>query len=359
MPSALASLLAFALLLATLSPALGQQSAASAPTPAAIPAAQLLSPTLAHIRTAGTLACGVDFEEAEYSTRDAHGNHSAFDLDLCKAIAVAVLGPAAKFKIVPYRDEAGALAGLQSGEIAVLATGSVNYMNTAAHPFGFTSPVFHDSQAFLVSRASNIHSSKDLAGKKICFLGGTEIETQIQGYMQRRQIAWLPFPFQEEGEMEAAFITHNCDAVTADLSQLAYERIAFRSMAREFIILPEVIAKDPLAPVFRTDDPQWAAIVRWVVQSLIQAEESGVTQANVPEMLHSTDPVIQRLLGTQRGYSQYLGLDDAWAANVLQAVGNYGELFERTLGSHSLMHLDRGQDNLWSQGGLLIADPVR
>ena len=339
------------LVLATVSPALTQQSAPPAPQPG--------GPTLARVRAAGTLACGVDFEEAEYSTRDAHGNHSVFDLDLCKSFAVAILGPSAKFKIVPYRAEADALAGLQSGEIAVLATGSVNYMNTAAHGIGFASPVFHDSQAFLVNRASNIQSSKNLAGKKVCFLGGTEIEIQIQGYMQRQHIVWLPFPFQEEGEMEAAFITHNCDAVTADLSQLAYERIAFRSMAKDFLILPEVIAKDPLAPAFRTDDPQWAAIIDWVVQSLIQAEESGVTQANVAEMKRSSDPIVQRLLGTQRGYSQYLGLDDAFAANVIQAVGNYGELFERTLGSKSLMHLDRGQDKLWSQGGLLIADPVR
>ncbi len=316
-------------------------------------------PTLAKIRAAGALNCGVDFEEAEYSTQDAHGNHSAFDLDLCKAIAVAALGPGAKFNVVPYRDEQDALNGLKSGAVAVLATGSPNFMNTAAGAFGFTRPIFYDYQGLLVNKVDNIHSSKDLAGKKICFLGGTEIETQIQGYMQRQQIKWLPFSFQEEGEMEAAFITHNCAAITADVSQLAYERIAFRSMASNFDILPEVIAKDPLAAAYRTDDPQWAAIVDWVMETLIQAEESGLGQAGIAAAARSEDPIVQRLLGTQKGYAQYLSLDDAWAARVIEAVGNYGELFDRDLGSQSIMRLARGPNDLWTHGGLMYARPIR
>ena len=132
-----------------------------------------------------------------------------------------------------------------------------------------------------MNKTMGITSPKDLAGKKICFLGGTEIEAQLEGYMQREKIKWLPFPFQEEGEMEAAFVTRNCAAITADVSQLAYERIAFKSMAKNFEILPDVIAKDPLAPTYSLDDPQWATIVNWTVEALIQAEESGVTQANL------------------------------------------------------------------------------
>ena len=315
--------------------------------------------TLDKVKAAESLACGVNFEEAEYSTLDAHGNHSILDLDICKAIAVAVLGPNAKFTIVPYRDEQDALKELKSGRIAVLATGSPNYMNTAAAGLGFTRPVFYDYQGFLVNRTMGIHSSKDLAGKKTCFLGETEIEKQIQGYMKREGIAWLPFPFQEEGEMEAAFITRNCAAITADVSQLAYERIAFKGMAKDFAILSEVVAKDPLAITYRLDDPQWAAAMDWIVEALIQAEESGVTQANVESMKKSDDPVVARLLGTQRGYGQYLGLDDAWAAWMIAAVGNYGELFERDLGSGSVMKLDRGANRLWTEGGLMYAAPIR
>ena len=315
--------------------------------------------TLDRIRTAGSLSCGIDTEEPEYSTQDAHGNHGAFDLDICKAVAVAVLGPNAKFTVKSFRDEQDALKALRSREIALLATGSPNYINATNAGFGFARPVFYDYQGFLVNKTMGIRSPKDLAGKKVCFLGGTEIEMQIQGYMKREKIDWLPFSFQEEGEMEAAFITRNCAAITADVSQLAYERIAFKTMARDFEILPDVIAKDPLAPTYRLDDPQWAAIVNWTVEALIQAEESGVTQANVAAMMKNDDPVIQRLLGVQRGYGQYLSLDDAWAAHVIEAVGNYGEIFEHDLGSGSVMKLVRGPNNLWTQGGLMYALPIR
>ncbi len=317
------------------------------------------SPTLEKVKAAGELRCGVDFEEAEYTTADAHGNHSAFDLDLCKAVAVAVLGPGAKFVAVPFRDEEDALKGLKTGEMALLATGSLNYMNQTAGSFGFTRPVFHDDQAFMVNAASGIRTSKDLAGKKVCYLGGTEYEAQALGYLKRQGVKFLPFSFQEEGEMEAAFITGNCAAVTADLSQLAYERIAFKGMAKQFVILPETVAKDPLAMVYRADDPQWGVLLQAVADALVQAEESGVTQANVAEMTKSDDLVIARLLGTQRGYGQYVGLDDAWAMRVIAAIGNYGELYERDLGSGSPMRLTRGRNELWTRGGLMVASPVR
>ena len=315
--------------------------------------------TLDKIKAAGSLPCGIDTEEPEYSTQDAHGNHGAFDLDVCKAVAVAVLGPNAKFTVKPYRDEQDALQALKSGQIALLATGSPNYINASNAGFGFSRPIFYDYQGFLVNRTMGIQTPKDLAGKKVCFLGGTEIEIQLQGYMKREKIDWLPFSFQEEGEMEAAFITRNCAAITADVSQLAYEQIAFKGMARNFEILPDAIAKDPLAPTYRLDDPEWAAIVNWAMETLIQAEESGVTQANLADMKKSDDPVIKRLLGTWRGYGQYLGLRDAWVADEIDAVGNYGEIFERDLGPASNMKLVRGPNNLWTQGGLMYSLPIR
>jgi general L-amino acid transport system substrate-binding protein len=315
--------------------------------------------TVDRIKTAGSLPCGIDTEEPEYSTQDAHGNHSAFDLDICRAVAVAVLGPKAQFTVVPFRDEQDALKALKSGEIALLATGSPNLINTANSDFGFARPVFYDYQGFLVNRTTGVASPKDLAGQKVCFLAGTEIEAQVESYMTREKIKWLPFPFQEEGEMEAAFVTRNCAAITADVSQLAYERIAFKNLARNFEILPDVIAKDPLAPTYRLGDPQWATIVNWTVEALIQAEESGVTRTNLAAMKKSDDPLIQRLLGVQRGYGQFVGLDDAWAARVIETVGNYGEIFERDLGSESAMKLARGSNNLWTQGGLMYALPIR
>src|SRR5208337_1972496 len=317
--------------------------------------------TLDRIKTAGSLPCGVNTEEPEYSTQDAHGNHSVFDADICKAVAVAVLGQNAKYTIMPFRDEQDALKALKSGEIALLAAGSPNFINSANKGFGFARPIFYDYQGFLVNKSMGITSPRDLAGKKVCYLGGTEIEDQLSSYMQRENIKWLPFPFQEEGEMEAAFVTRNCAAITADVSQLAYERLGFKNVAKNFEVLPDVIAKDPLAPTYTLDDPQWAAIVNWTVEALIQAAESGVTQANLAEMKmkKSDDVVIRRLLGIQRGYGQLLGLDDAWAARVIEAVGNYGEMFERDLGSGSVMKLPRGPNNLWTQGGLMYALPMR
>jgi general L-amino acid transport system substrate-binding protein len=315
--------------------------------------------TVDRIKAAGSLPCGINTEEPEYSTQDAHGNHVVFDTDICKAVAVAVLGPNAKFTVLPFRDEQDALKALKSGKIALLATGSANFMNTANAGLGFARPIFYDYQAFFVNKTMGVSSPKDLAGKKVCFLGGTEIEMQLTSYMQREKIKFLPFPFQEEGEMEAALVTGNCAAVTADVTQLGYERLGFRGVAKNFEILPDVIAKDPLAPTYHLDDPQWAAIVNWTVEALIQAEESGVTQANLPEMKKSDDMVVRRLVGTERGYGQYLGLDDEWAARVIEAVGNYGEMFERDLGSGSVMKLDRGANNLWTHGGLMYALPIR
>ncbi|MGA2987602.1 MAG: transporter substrate-binding domain-containing protein [Terriglobia bacterium] len=315
--------------------------------------------TLEKIKAAGSLPCGTNTEEPEYTMQDAHGSHADLDLDICKALAVAVLGPNAKFTVVSFQDEEDALEALQSGKIAALATGTPNFINSTNRSFGFAPPVFYDYQGFLVNKTMGISSPRDLAGMKICFLGGTEIEAQLEGYMLREKIKWLPFAFSEEGEMEAAFVTGNCAAISADVSQLSYERIAFKNKAKNFDILPDVIAKDPLAPTYRLDDPQWAAIVNWTVEALIQAEESGVTQANLGEIEKSDDPVTRRLLGAQRGYGQLIGLDDAWAARVIEAVGNYGEMFERDLGSGSVRKLPRGPNKLWTQGGLMYALPIR
>lgn len=318
------------------------------------------SPTLAKVRAANSLNCGVDFEEVEYSTADAHGNHSRFDLDLCKAVAVAVLGPGAHFTGVPYRAEADALNGLKAAEVDVLATATPNLVNSSSGVFTFSRPVFYDFQGFLVNKTMNIHSAKDLAGKKVCFIGGTEIEDQVAAFMKREGIKWLPFSFQEEGEMEAAFVTGNCAAITADVSQLGFERIAYKGFAAKCEILQDVIASDPLALATRSGDAQWSAIVEWVANALILAEQSGATQGNVVAMKKSSDDmVVMRLLGSQKGYGQFLGLDDAWATHVVEAVGNYGEMFDRTLGAGSPMRLERGANSLVTRGGLMVGEPIR
>jgi general L-amino acid transport system substrate-binding protein len=320
--------------------------------------AHAASSTLSKVRAAGTLACGVDTEEPEWTLADAHGNHSAFDDDICKAVAVAVLGADAKATIKYFRDEASSLAALKSGAIDLLATASLNFRNDNGS-FSFARPIFYDFQGFLVDKSLGITSPKDFAGKKVCFLTGTEIEAQVNDYMQREKINFLRGPFSEEGEMEAALITGNCAAITADVSQLAYERIAFKHMAKKFAIMSDSVASDPLAPAVRSDDPQWRAIVDWTMQALIQAEEVGVTQANLKDMKKSDDILVRRLLGAHRGWGQFIGLDDEWAARAIEAVGNYGEMFERDLGSGSAMKLERGANNLSTHGGLMYSNPIR
>ena len=315
------------------------------------------SPTLDKIRASKNLNCGVNVEEAEYSM-DAHGNHTLLDIEFCKAVAVAVLGPKAPYKIKIYRDEEEALAGLKSGDSDVLASGSANFRSTDG-VFTAAHVIYYDFQGLLVNATNNYHSVKDLQGKRICFLISSELETQIQAYMTRQKIPFLPGPYSEEGEMELAFVTGHCDAVSADVTQLAYERISFKKMAPQFEILQDVIAPDPLAPLTRSDDPFWSAVVDWTVQALIQAEQLGITQANLPDMLKSEDIVIQRLLGTNRGWAQFIGLNDSWAADIIVTVGNYGEIFERTLGANSPMRLRRGVNRIWTEGGLLYADPIR
>jgi len=332
---------------------------ATVPEPAPKPGRKHTESTLKKVREAGGLVCGVDIEEPEWTLADAHGNRKAFDEDICKAVAVAVLGADARATIKYFRDETSSLAALKSGSIDVLATASKNFrFDNGGVLFG--TPVFYDYQGVMVDRDEGIHSLKDLEGKKICGLVGTEIEYQLGAYMAREGIKYIPAPFSEEGEMEAALVTGTCQAVTADVSQLAAERMAFKQLAPKYVIVPDVvITKDPLAPAVRTGDPQWAAIVDWTLHGLIQAEEMGITRANLQEMKKRDDMLVQRLLGTHKGWGTFLGLDDDWACRAIEAVGNYGEIFERDLGSHSPMKLDRGLNNLSSHGGLIYSNPIR
>ncbi len=315
--------------------------------------------TLAKVRAAGQLSCGLNREEPEYSNLDAHGNRALLDVDLCKAVAVAVLGPNAKFTMTPYSDEADSLKALAGGAVDLVSTATPSLTHSAGSGLTFGRTMLFDSQALMVNTAAGIHTAQELTGKKVCYLTETEIELNLQAWMRRQGIAFLPFPFQEEGEMEAAFLTGNCLAISADATQLAYERIAFRGRGRSYEILPDVLSKDPLATATRSDDAAWSAIVRWVDEALVSAEEWGVTQGDATAMRGDPDPAVQRLLGVTAGIGRPLGLDDGWALRVVEAVGNYGEIFARDLGPNTPMRLVRGQNRLWTDGGLMVAAPLR
>lgn len=323
----------------------------------ALPA--LAGSTLDHIRSKSSLTCGVVKEEEDYSRAEDHGNRAALDLDLCKAVAVAILGEHANFVIHAEPDEPAGINDLRAGKIDLLATGSTILGNEAGTGLGFTRPVFYDGETLLLKNDPSVHSARDLAGKKICFLIETGSETGLHAYAAREHISFIWYPFSEAGEMDAAFFTGNCAAIASDETQLANIRGIVRGRTSAYTILPELFTKDPLAPVYRLDDAQFASIVNWTVEVLIQAEESGISEKNVDTMSGSEDPDVRLLLGGPLGTGSQLGLSDTWGANVIRAVGNYGEIFQRDTGEGSPLHLDRGLNNLWSHGGLMYALPLR
>ena len=323
------------------------------------------SSTLARVRAAGVLGCGIDREEPEYSTADDHGGREAFDQDLCRAVAVAVLGEHARVRVVEYPDDRAAMEALKAGAVDMVPTLSDDFTHSVGTHLQFTRPVLWDGVGFLVLGSSPAMRARQLSGKKICFIAETAVEESVRTWFAREQLDFVPFPFQEEGEMEAAFATGNCGALAGDRTRLAGTRALLEQHGRTARLLREVISKDPLAAAVRDDDPQWASIVSWVMEALVQAEESGVTQANVESMhaavgkANGVDPVLWFLLGGSHQMGSALGLADDWVVLVIKAHGNYGEMYERDLGSGSRLKLPRGENDLREHGGLMIALPPK
>ena len=323
------------------------------------------SSTLARVRAAGVLVCGIDQEEPEYSTADDHGSRAAFDEDLCRAVAVAVLGEQARVRVVDYSDDRAAMEALKVGAVDMVPTLSDDFSHSVGTHLVFTRPVLWDGVGFLVLQPSPVIRARQLSGKKICFLAETAVEESVRSWFAREHLDFVPFPFQEEGEMEAAFATGNCGALAGDRTRLAGTRALLEQHGKSARLLAEVISKDPLAAAVRDDDAQWAAIVSWAMEALVQAEESGVTRANVASMgaaaakAKGGDPVLWVLLGGSKQIGSGLGLANDWVVRVIKAEGNYGEVYERDLGSGSALKLPRGENALRERGGLMVALPSK
>jgi general L-amino acid transport system substrate-binding protein len=330
--------------------------------------------TLDRIRQTRTLRCGINQETPEYSTSDDHGARIAFDTDICHAVAVAILGPTARIAITPYPDDVAAMTALRLGKVDLLPTLTLDLTHSAlthsalthsalTHSFNtaivFSPPLLFDGVGFLAPAAANLAHADRLTGKKICLLAGTEVEVSLRTWFAQQHLDFVPFPFNEEGEMEAAFATGNCAALAGDLTRLAGTRVAFGPLAARYALLPDQISKDPLAAASRADDPAFAAIVRWTVEVLLQAEESGLTQHNIAAAHASPDPTIQVLTGQTREIGSRLSLDNAWAVHVIAAVGNYGELYDRDLGDQSPLNLPRVLNRLYTHGGLMYPLPLK
>ncbi len=313
---------------------------------------------LDRVRTRHALACGALTPPADYTRDDTHGVVLPFDQQICTAVAVAILGDGAKVQMRGYPDEKHGFTAVQAGAVDLLVGASASLTAQRLYAVAFAPPVFIDGQSYMVNRSAHIARIADLQGKHICFISGTESETQTESVLPRRGIAYLPFPQQEDGEMQAALVTGNCTAMAGSLTQLAVARTGFKGQRNDFIIL-EPITLDPIAPAFAAADPAFGAIVTWTRAMLLQAEQSGVTQHNVASLAAGEDPDLRALDGVDPTIALALGLRRDWALDVIRAVGNYGEVFDRTLGAGSPLRLARGQNALWSNGGVMYAPPLR
>ena len=334
---------------------------------AAAAAAVTLTATPAHagktidaIKARGQVICGVNPSLPGFAAADSQGNWTGFDVDICKAVAATVLSDATKVKWTPL-NASQRFAALQAGEIDVLSRNTTwTLTRDASLGLNFTGVTYYDGQGFMVTKKSKITSAKQLKGATVCVQSGTTTEKNLADYSKAMKLNMKPVVFETQEATNKAYFTGRCQVYTTDASGLASVRNKEATNPADHLILPDLISKEPLGPSVRRGDDEWFAIVKWVVFALIEAEEYGITQANVDQMKSSsTDPVVQRILGTSEDTGKLLGLDKDWAYRAIKAVGNYGEMFERNLGPNSTLKLPRGANNLWSKGGLIYAPPVR
>lgn len=315
--------------------------------------------TLAQIKTRATLRCGVSEGIVGFSAKDASGRWRGLNADFCRAVAAAVLGDAGKVTFVPLRASAR-FPALQSAAIDLLAHNTTwTLSREAGLAVQFAGILFYDGQAFMVPTAGRVTSVAQLNGANVCVEKGTTHETHLADYFVARRMRVNPLVIDSTAGVADAFFAGRCKAYTSDASQLAAARLrAPRGQALR--ILPERISKEPLAPVVRRGDDEWLTLVRWVLFALVTAEEHGITRDNAGAMRENArDPAVLRALDAGGELGKALGTDRDWALRAVLSVGNYGEMFERNLGSQSPLKLERGLNRLWTQGGLMYAPPMR
>lgn len=314
--------------------------------------------TLDAVKKRGELIAGVNTGAPGFSMPDSQGNWTGLDVDIARAIATAVFGDPKKVKFVPLTSQQRFTA-LQSGEVDVLCRQTtVTLSRDTALGFEFAPVEYYDGQGIMVPADMNVKSAKQLDNATICMLPGTTTERNVQDYFRSNGIKFKPVLIESKDELLKTFVAGRCDGLTSDASTLA----GMRSVTAEpgkYVILPQLISKEPLATAVRQGDSEWKNLVYWTVLALIEAEDLGITSKNVDEMLKSDDPNVQRFLGVTPGNGQALGVDEKWAYNIVKAVGNYGEVFERNLGSATPMKLERGLNKLYKDGGLMYSPPFK
>jgi general L-amino acid transport system substrate-binding protein len=316
------------------------------------------SGTLAQVKSKGIVTCGVGPGLAGFGMPDAQGNWSGLDVDLCRAIAAAVFDDPAKVKFVPLSAK-DRFTALQSGEVDLLSRNTTWTMSRdTSLGLNFAGINYYDGQGFMVRKKLGIDSALKLAGASICTQQGTTTELNLADYFRNNKMKYEVVAFASNDETVKAYESGRCDAFTTDASGLYAERLKLSDIS-EHIVLPEIISKEPLGPVVRHGDDGWLDIVKWTHFAMLNAEELGVTKANAAEMLKSENPEIKRLLGTEGKFGEAVGLSNDWAYRIVKHMGNYGESFEKNVGQGSLLKIARGQNALWTKGGLQYAPPIR
>lgn len=323
-----------------------------------VTAGMAVAGTLDEVHSKGFLKVGVNGGVSGFSQPDEKGVWKGLDVDTAKAIAAAVFGDAEKVKFVALTS-VQRLPALQSKEIDVLCRNTTQTLTrSTVNGLNFAQVNFYDGQGFLIRKDLGVKSAKELGGATVCVLPGTTTEMNAADFFRKNNLEWNPVVIEQTAELSKAFFAGRCDCLTSDSSQLA----AHRSVAPnpdDYVMLPEIISKEPLCPVVRHGDDQWYDIVNWTTMALIQAEELGITSENVDEMLKSNDPRIKRFLGVTPGMGKKLGLDDKCFYNAIKQVGNYGEIFERNVGPDTPLGLERGLNDLWTRGGLMYPAAFR
>ncbi|MEW9303945.1 amino acid ABC transporter substrate-binding protein [Labrys neptuniae] len=324
---------------------------------AALSASMADAATLDTIKQRGQLICGAHQGLAGFSIPNEQGKWAGFDVDYCRALAAAVLGDADKTKFVPLSAK-DRFTALQASEIDVLPRNTTWTLTRETGGFLFAATNYYDGQGFMVKKSLGVKSTKELDGATVCVQQGTSHELNLSDYFRSIGKPYQILTLATIGEAQNAYESGRCDTFTTDASGLYGVRLALKN-PDEHVVLPEIISKEPLGIAVRQGDDQWFNVVKWVYFALVQAEESGVTQANVDDMLKSDKPDIKRLLGSEGDFGKQLGLDNQWAYRIIKQVGNYGEVFDRNLGSKSPLKIERGLNALWTDKGLQYSPPIR
>ena len=314
--------------------------------------------TLNSVKQKRYLTCGSSSGTIGFGIPDAQGTWTGLDVDLCRAIAAAIFDDPTKVRFIPLNAK-DRFTALQAGEVDVLSRNSTHTMSRDIQlGLDFPAITYFDGQGFMVRKKLGIASAKELNGRSICTEPGTTTELNLADYFRANNMKYQVVLFATADEAKKAYDAGRCDAFTTDVSGLYVAR-SWVSDPDEDLILPEIISKEPLGPAVRHGDNQWADIVRWTHNAMLNAEELGVTKANVEQMKASENPEVKRLLGTEGKFGEAVGLTNDWAVRIIKHVGNYGESFERNVGEGSKLKIKRGQNALWTKGGLQYGIPVR